>query len=38
MGGGTLSVVAKRWILQDLMLHGFNLLNGMPGAGKSRFV
>lgn len=38
MGGGRLTVVAKRWVLQDLMLHGFNLLNGMPGAGKSRFL
>ena len=38
MGGGRLTVVAKRWILQDLMLHGFNLLNGMPSAGKSRFL
>lgn len=38
MGGSNLTVVAKRWILQDLMLHGFNLLNGMPGAGKTRFL
>ena len=38
MGGGLLTINAKRWVLQDLILHGFNLINGMPGAGKSRLL
>jgi len=36
--GGEFLALSQSWLLHELILVGLNLLVGMPGAGKSRFI
>ncbi|NMO84304.1 MULTISPECIES: AAA family ATPase [unclassified Prochlorococcus] len=36
--GGEFLALSQSWLLDELILNGLNLLVGMPGAGKSRFL